>query len=93
MSHLKLISFAYLIFLSTNLFADNHSVVLIKNATIMTASDQGTLDNTDLLIEDGIIKEIGQNLIINDGLEIDATGKYVTPGLIAPHTTLGLQEI
>ena len=50
MSHLKLISFTYLIFLSTNLFADNHSVVLIKNATIITASDQGTLDNTDLLL-------------------------------------------
>ena len=93
MSHLKLISFVCLIFLSSNLLADNHSVILIKNATIITASDQGTLENTDLLIEDGIIKEIGKNLKTNDGPEIDATGKFVTPGLIAPHTTLGLQEI
>ena len=93
MSHLKLISFLCLIFLSSNLLADNHSVILIKNATIITASDQGTLENTDLLIEDGIIKDIGKNLIVNDGSEIDATGKFITPGLIAPHTTLGLQEI
>ena len=51
MSHLKLISFVCLIFLSSNLLADDHSVILIKNATIITASDQGTLENTDLLIE------------------------------------------
>jgi len=93
MRHLQLISLACFIFLSVNLNADNHSVILIKNATIMTASGQGTLKNTDLVIEDGIIKQIGQSLSINQGSEIDATGKYMTPGLIAPHTTLGLQEI
>ncbi len=93
MRHLQLISLACFIFLSANLSADNHSVILIKNATIMTASGQGTLKNKDLVIEDGIIKQIGKNLSINEGSEIDATGKYMTPGLIAPHTTLGLQEI
>ncbi|CAH1203632.1 D-hydantoinase [Paenibacillus allorhizoplanae] len=60
---------------------------LIKNGTIVTATDhyQG-----DILIEDGIITGIGLNLT-HEGAEIvDATGKYVFPGGIDPHTHLDM---
>jgi imidazolonepropionase-like amidohydrolase len=60
--------------------------VLIKNATIMTAS-RGTLENTDLLMRGGKIAAVGQNLTAPAGARtIDATGKYVIPGIIDAHS-------
>ena len=60
--------------------------VLIKNATIMTAA-RGTLENSDILIRDGKIARIGKNLTAGaNATVIDATGKYVTPGIIDAHS-------
>jgi imidazolonepropionase-like amidohydrolase len=59
---------------------------LIRNATVMTAS-HGTLPATDILIHNGKIAAIGQNLKAPAGARvIDATGKYVSPGIIDPHS-------
>jgi len=67
--------------------------VLIKNATVMTAI-KGTLENTDILIRDGKIARIGKNLNASAGAQtIDATGKYVTPGIIDCHSHLMLDAI
>ncbi len=60
--------------------------VLIRNATVMTAS-RGNLQNTDILIRDGKIQRIGRNISAGSGASvIDATGKYVTPGIIDAHS-------
>lgn len=60
--------------------------VLIKNATVITITD-GTLENTDVLVEDGKISRIGESLRTPDGvMEVDATGKYVMPGIIDAHS-------
>ncbi len=60
--------------------------VHIKGGTVLTITD-GVLENTDVLIEDGIITEIGQNLDTPSGVsEVDATGKYVMPGIIDAHS-------
>ena len=41
----------------------------------------------DVYCENGIIKEVGENLSCpSDARVIDATGKYVIPGGIDPHT-------
>lgn len=59
---------------------------LIKNATVLTVT-RGTLTNTDLLLENGKIARIGQNLTAPAGADVyDATGKFVMPGLIDPHS-------
>ncbi len=66
--------------------AHHHEPVLIKNATIMTVT-KGTLEHSDLLIENGKIARIGKNLAAPAGATVvDATGKYVMPGIIDPHS-------
>src|SRR4051812_13498725 len=50
--------------------------ILIKNATVMTVT-RGTLTNTDLLLRDGKIAQIGKGLTAPAGaITIDATGKF-----------------
>jgi imidazolonepropionase-like amidohydrolase len=67
-------------------FAQTRNEVLIKNATVLTAI-HGTLENTDILIRDGKISKIGKNLTAGAGARtIDATGKFVTPGIIDAHS-------
>ncbi len=60
--------------------------VLIKNGTVITITD-GTKENTDILIRDGKIQRIGKNLRTPRGVtEVDATGKFVMPGIIDAHS-------
>jgi imidazolonepropionase-like amidohydrolase len=67
--------------------------VLIKNATVLTVT-KGTLENTDVLVQDGIIKKVGSNLSAPKGIEtIDATGKYLMPGIIDAHSHVGLDVV
>src|SRR5882724_619886 len=65
---------------------------LIKNATIMTAS-HGTINNGSILIRDGKIAEVGPNVKARDpnARVIDATGKFVTPGIIDCHSHTGVE--
>jgi dihydropyrimidinase len=58
-------------------------MTIIKNGTIVTAD---LTYKADVRIEGGIITEIGPNL--KGGDELDATGCYVMPGGIDPHTHL-----
>ena len=67
--------------------------VLIKNATVLTITN-GTLENTDVLIRDGIIAEVGQGIQAPGGVSvIDATGKHVMPGIIDAHSHAALSSI
>ena len=65
---------------------------LIRNATILTAS-RGTINNGSILIRDGKIAEVGPNVKARDpnARVIDATGKYVTPGIIDCHSHTGVE--
>ncbi len=57
--------------------------LLIKNGTIVTASEHYT---ADIYCEGETITRIGKDLDAPPGTEvIDATGKYVFPGFIDPH--------
>ena len=66
--------------------------ILFKNATIYPVSS-ARLENADLLIENGKIKQIGQKLSAEGAREIDCSGKFIFPGIIAAATTAGLVEI
>jgi imidazolonepropionase-like amidohydrolase len=66
--------------------------VLIKNATVITIT-QGTLEDTDVLVENGIIKKIGKGLTASNVTTIDAKGKYVMPGIIDAHSHVALDAV
>ena len=64
--------------------------VLVRNATIWTQGAQGRVENADLLVTEGRITRVGQNLQAPAGATIiDGTGKHVTPGLIDAHLHSG----
>lgn len=59
---------------------------LIKNATVLTGTRQ-TLPETSILVKDGKIAAIGQNLEAPEGTTvIDAAGRFVMPGIIDTHS-------
>src|SRR2546425_6851183 len=64
--------------------------IVIRNATIMTATGQ-EIANGSLLMKDGKIVAIGKSVDAPaDAAVVDGTGKYVTPGLIDDHSHLGV---
>lgn len=66
----------------------------ITGGTVHTLGKKGTLKNATILIEDGKIKAVGQNIRIPSGAEvIDARGKIVVPGSMHSGSRLGLSEI
>ncbi len=59
---------------------------LIRNATILTVT-RGRLENADLLVRNGKIAAVGQNLkAAANARTIDGTGKFVLPGIIDAHS-------
>jgi dihydroorotase len=62
--------------------------LLIKGGRVIDPS-QKMDDTLDVLVENGIVKEIGTGLAAPAGAEIiDASGKYVVPGLVDMHVHL-----
>src|ERR1700756_4625464 len=65
-------------------------VILIRNATILTVS-HGTIDKGDILIKDGKIAAVGGTLKAPaDAVVIDATGQFVSPGIIDCHSHIAV---
>ncbi|MEL6671961.1 MAG: amidohydrolase family protein [Bacteroidota bacterium] len=67
--------------------------ILIQNGTVLTITN-GTLENSDVLIVDGKIKRIGKNLKAPKGTKVvDATDKFVMPGIIDAHSHIGISAV
>src|SRR5215217_6990769 len=66
---------------------------LIRNATVLTVT-RGTLQNTDVLLRNGKIAAVGKNLNAPANARIiDATGKFLMPGIIDCHSHSMLDTI
>ena len=66
--------------------------VLIRGGTVITITN-GDLSDTDVLIRDGKIAEIGQNLEAPEGFRvIDASGRFVMPGILDDHSHMGVDR-
>jgi imidazolonepropionase-like amidohydrolase len=76
-----------------NFIQPKQETILIKNATVWTSEDVGILENTDVLLKDGKISQIGKNLSSSRAKEIDGTGKHVTAGIIDEHSHIAASAI
>jgi len=66
--------------------------LVIKNATVMTAS-HGTIQHGSVWLQNGKIAGVGATVSAPAGATVvDATGKYVTPGIIDPHSHSALGD-
>jgi imidazolonepropionase-like amidohydrolase len=65
--------------------------ILIHNATVLTVT-KGTIENGNVLIEDGKIAAVGKNVSAPAGATIvDGTGKYLMPGIIDCHSHTAIE--
>lgn len=67
--------------------------ILIKNATVWTMEADGILENTDVLLDNGKISQIGKNLNAGGARVIDGTGKHLSPGIIDEHSHIAASSI
>jgi imidazolonepropionase-like amidohydrolase len=78
-----------LFFLAAGL-VHSDEIILIKNGTIVPVVGD-IIAGGSLLIKDGKIAEIGKNIETPAAAKvIDATGKFVYPGFVAPMTAIGV---
>lgn len=71
-------------------------MIIIKNAKILTMSEQGEIENGYIVAEDGKIKDFGEmsafECTYKNAEVIDADGAIVTPGLVDAHSHIGIWE-
>ena len=69
------------------------AATLIRDAVILTVTN-GTIERGSILIEDGRIVALGANVQAPEDAEIiDATGRYVTPGIVDCHSHIAADSI
>ncbi|MEY3021795.1 MAG: hypothetical protein RIS86_993 [Planctomycetota bacterium] len=65
--------------------------ILVKDATIWTLGSLGTIENGDMLVENGRIVAVGDEIEAPAGATVvDGRGRHVTPGLIDCHSHTGI---
>ena len=70
------------------------ATVAITGGTVATAVGEQVIQNGTVIVRDGRIVAVGAGLSVPAGATvIDATGKYVTPGVIAGMSNLGIVEV
>ena len=72
--------------------------VLVKNATVWTMGPKGIITGGDVLMVGGKISAVGKNLSLpkkagSNAVEIDGTGKHMTPGLIDAHSHIAMASV
>jgi imidazolonepropionase-like amidohydrolase len=94
MTAMKKIFFSILLLVPLCLFAQKRTGdLLIRNATVCTVT-KGVLEKTDIRVQNGIITEVGAALKNPKGIkEIDATGKYIMPGIIDAHSHIAIDAV
>ncbi len=65
---------------------------LIRGGTVVNPGGP-RMANTDILVRNNRIVQVGANIAQGDAKVIDARGKYIYPGMIDANTGIGLTEI
>jgi imidazolonepropionase-like amidohydrolase len=67
--------------------------IVIRGATVLTMT-HGSLENATVVIQNGKITAVGKDVSTPANAEIiDAHGQYVLPGLVDPHSHLGVYSM
>jgi len=86
-------AFWALLLLATPATASSAQTIAITGGKVHPVSGP-VIENGTVLVRDGKIVAVGANVPVpNDATRIDATGKWVTPGLINALTGLGVTEV
>lgn len=68
--------------------------VLIRDGRVVTNGAAGIIENGDVLIVNGRVSAVGANVAAPSGARIiEAQGRFVTPGVFAAMSEIGLSEI
>ncbi len=68
--------------------------IVIQGGKIYTLSPQGTIDKGYVVIEDGIIQDVGEGAPPTRGKELIEVQDFVLiPGLVDPHTHIGIYRL
>jgi imidazolonepropionase-like amidohydrolase len=67
--------------------------IAINNGRIVTNGDSGILENTNLLIENGRVTTISGDAPFAGDTVLDDSDYWVTPGIFAPYSNIGLVEV
>ena len=67
--------------------------LLIRNATVHTATSRGTLQSSDVLVRGGVIRAVGLGLSAPGVPAVDAGGRPLTPALFGGISGIGLEEV
>jgi len=73
--------------------APKQETILFKNATVWTNEQDGKMENTDVLIKEGKIAQIGKGIQDATAKVVDATGKHLSPGIIDEHSHIAAASI
>ena len=68
--------------------------LLIRNATVHTASARGSLEQSDVLVQAGVIRAVGTGLAAPAGATVvEANGRPLTPAFFGGITDIGIDEV
>jgi imidazolonepropionase-like amidohydrolase len=68
-------------------------VVAITNATVLTVT-RGTIERGTVLVRDGRIAAVGADIAVpRDATVVDASGRFVSPGIIDAHSHIAADSI
>jgi len=68
--------------------------IAITNGTLVTGDGSGPIAGGTVVVRDGRVVAAGPNVRVPANAEVfDATGKWVTPGIVAGFSRLGLSEV
>ncbi len=84
------VSTALVLVSTTNAFAQS---LVVKSKNIVTNTSAGQVKGGVLVIENGRITSINQDRTVSGDKVIEGKTLWVTPGIFAPYTTLGLVEV
>lgn len=73
--------------------APKQETILFKNVTVWTNETDGILENTDVLLKDGKIAQIGKNISARGAKSIDGTGKHLTAGIVDEHSHIATSSV